>query len=504
MLRIAKKKPLRIHVGRSHLLVGFMVLFLCSCAYIWNDINSFHNSLKEQLKATSSVLSYSLVPSLDFKDDQDARKVLMSLASNSEITNALVYDNNDKIFATYGEVELKTNDLVQNIKNDGVMFENKYYFQNSILSNGQTIGRLVLVSKLTKLEEQYKNYFFIVLLVTAMGMILTLIVSNKVKTTLSSPIEGLLKLVKKISITGEYSTKDNEISEIESDILEIENLSAEFANMMGQIHHRDQTIIQSNLELESRVELRTAELMQVQNELNQSARLSALGEMASGIAHEINNPLAIILGKISIFKSKMDQGTLTNDEILVHINKIEQMTSRISKIIRGLKSFSRDGSQDPFEVASLRSIFEDATELCGAKFKGAAVDLKIPDFNQLSIDCRATQIGQVVLNLLNNAFDAIQELPEKWVKVEYELKNERLILKVIDSGPGIPAEIREKMMNPFFTTKGVGKGTGLGLSISIGIIEKHGGKLYVNAECPNTCFVIDMPIRQKTNFDVAS
>ncbi len=109
---------------------------------------------------------------------------------------------------------------------------------------------------------------------------------------------------------------------------------------------------------------------------------------------------------------------------------------------------------------------------------------------------RPTQISQVLLNLLNNSFDAIEERAEKWIRVRFEINSNKkiLIIKVTDSGDGIPNEIVHKMMNPFFTTKDIGKGTGLGLSISKGIIEEHGGHLIYNAQSKNTEFVVELPI----------
>ena len=107
---------------------------------------------------------------------------------------------------------------------------------------------------------------------------------------------------------------------------------------------------------------------------------------------------------------------------------------------------------------------------------------------------RATQLGQVLLNLLNNAFDAVVGLDERWIRINYFLENKHLKIEVIDSGFGIPKEISEKMLQPFFTTKEVGKGTGLGLSISKGIIEDHCGRFYYQEKDQHTCFGIELPI----------
>lgn len=111
----------------------------------------------------------------------------------------------------------------------------------------------------------------------------------------------------------------------------------------------------------------------------------------------------------------------------------------------------------------------------------------------LEVECRPTQISQVILNLLNNAHDAIGSLEEKWVMVSVtEIEND-IEIRVTDSGSGIPEHVRMKIMEPFFTTKPVGKGTGLGLSVSLGILKAHRGSLVVDTESKNTCFVLRFP-----------
>jgi C4-dicarboxylate-specific signal transduction histidine kinase len=112
------------------------------------------------------------------------------------------------------------------------------------------------------------------------------------------------------------------------------------------------------------------------------------------------------------------------------------------------------------------------------------------DFN---IKCRPGELAQVLLNLLNNSYDAVQDLPEKWVRVNLDSFGSTIDIRVTDSGPGIPAEISSKLMQSFFTTKEIGKGTGLGLSISKGIVEAHNGNIRIDNNCKNTCFVVTLP-----------
>jgi PAS domain S-box-containing protein len=228
-----------------------------------------------------------------------------------------------------------------------------------------------------------------------------------------------------------------------------------------------------------------------------SAKLSSLGEMASGIAHEINNPLAVIKGKAYHMLKRLEAGEVNVESLIKELTKIEQNSLRIVKIIKGLRTFSRQGEGDPFQWVPFRNVFEDVIELCNERFKHQGVMLKLSGDVESNILCQETQIAQVLLNLINNAYDAVFKMPEAWVKVHVETTDVSTKISVTDSGNGISDEIAQKIMQPFFTTKEIGVGTGLGLSISKGIVEMHGGKFYLDRECENTRFVIELPLMGK-------
>lgn len=222
-----------------------------------------------------------------------------------------------------------------------------------------------------------------------------------------------------------------------------------------------------------------------------NAKLAALGEMAAGIAHEINNPLMVIVGKTSILKRQILNGEIDQKIIIESLNKIERTTFRISTIINGLKTFSRDAGKDEFKDVKLSKIMDETLVLCQEKFWHKEINLEIKPVPNVTINCRQAQIIQVLINILNNSVDAVKELPERWVQVSFEMRTiDTISIFVTDSGKGIPSEIADKMMQPFFTTKDQGKGTGIALSISKGIVEEHQGQLYLDRECSNTRIVV--------------
>lgn len=230
-----------------------------------------------------------------------------------------------------------------------------------------------------------------------------------------------------------------------------------------------------------------------QRQLLSSNRLATLGEFSTGLAHEINNPLAIIVGKTDILIGMIQDQNYDPVQFCNELTKIHSNSLRISKIIRGLKIFSRDGELDPLELVSLNQILNDATAITADQLKSKNITFRIIPFLDLQIHCRPNQITQVMLNLISNAIDAIESQVSPWIQIEVRVGAEVDIF-VTDSGSGIAPETVKKMMDPFFTTKSAHKGTGLGLSISYGIVKDHNGLLYYNQNSTNTQFVIRLPI----------
>lgn len=237
------------------------------------------------------------------------------------------------------------------------------------------------------------------------------------------------------------------------------------------------------------------QLVEHQSQLMTAAKFSALGEMAGGIAHEINSPLTAILMRAQQMQVLLNRSPIDENQLRHCCKSVELMSIRISKIINGMKKFSRvSDSNQPFESIPLASILDDSFALCAEKFRNTGIQMQfnLPD-EKILISCRAVEISQVILNILNNAADATEGQSDRKILVSVTQKPNSVEIRIADNGPGIKKEVAEKLFEPFFTTKPVGKGTGLGLSISMGLIKGHKGQLRLDTSSSQTCFVIELP-----------
>jgi PAS domain S-box-containing protein len=225
-----------------------------------------------------------------------------------------------------------------------------------------------------------------------------------------------------------------------------------------------------------------------------ASRTSSLGIMASGVAHEINNPLAILRLKVESLRDVFASGKFEPSAGAAICNHMDETIDRISKIVSGLRAFARDATLDPVQAMSVKNLIEDTTLFCNERFRLFSVRLEVPAIDEnLAIECRHIELSQALMNLLNNAFDAVSTLTDKWIRLEIEDKGDQILISVINAGDPVSEDIREKIFDPFFTTKAIGKGTGLGLSVARGLIENHEGTLFLDHHSQNPKFTIKLP-----------
>lgn len=235
-------------------------------------------------------------------------------------------------------------------------------------------------------------------------------------------------------------------------------------------------------------------LQELQNDLIQSGKLAAIGEISTSIAHEINNPLFVIQGRISKLRKMIENDQLDKKQMVDYLDNVDEMQKRIVHIINGLSSFTRDSRFELEEDFNVSEILSDLNVFLGERLKTHKVKFEIHDKSEgAKLKAKRVEFSQIMINLVSNAIDAIQDLPERWVKIETSAHDGELSIRVTDSG-NIPRDKIGKLFKPFYSSKPSGKGTGLGLSISRRIVERYNGSLILDLEADNTCFVVTFPI----------
>ncbi|MGV6396171.1 ATP-binding protein [Pseudomonas caspiana] len=300
--------------------------------------------------------------------------------------------------------------------------------------------------------------------------------------------------------------------------------------------------------LEERVEQRTLEFKlasealqheiderkQLENQLVQSEKLASLGQLAAGVAHEINNPIGFIssnLGSLETYFGQLllmldayegSEATQQSDEVReqlramrhrieldylkedvpVLIKETKDGVARVGKIVKDLKNFSRVDTNQEWQWSDLRQEIESTLNIVANEIKYKADVVR--DYATLpQIECLPSQINQVIMNLVVNAVQAMGA-ERGTITLRGDTSGDRIWLEVADNGSGMSLETQQKIFDPFFTTKAIGKGTGLGLSLSYGIVQKHRGTITVSSEQGvGTTFRIELPIRQTKALDTA-
>jgi chemotaxis family two-component system sensor kinase Cph1 len=224
-----------------------------------------------------------------------------------------------------------------------------------------------------------------------------------------------------------------------------------------------------------------------------AAKMASLGEIASGVAHEVNNPLAIITSICLRIKQQMNESSIEPAEMKSFVEQIHETSLRISKIINSLNFFLGNDAISHIEVVPISKILKEVESVSVEKLNIVGCDLLLNMQRDFEIKCRPVNIAQLLMILLNNSVDAIRDLPSPWIKIDVVEAGPNLQVRFMDSGKGIPKELHSRMMDPFVTTKPGGKGAGLGLSMARKIVEEHSGKISFDASSENTCFIIELP-----------
>ncbi|MDY6939573.1 MAG: ATP-binding protein [Cyanobacteriota bacterium] len=404
--------------------------------------------------------------------------------------------------------------------------------------------KLVIVKPISDIEgisNRIFNLIFIYIIITTIICIAVVYyLFNKIS------IEPLRELADRIQKMGQLAIagrteRMKDLSEARHDrifINEIKRVSDTFYQMFDRLQHSQEKLENYNQNLETQIEARTQELIDknsslqltleelksTQSQLIQTEKMSSLGRLVAGVAHEINNPISFIKGNVYYIKNytqdllelidlyraglseqidarmKEVEYDFLKEDLLKATDSMAVGTDRIEEIVRSLKNFSRVDESEVKHVDLHQGIENTLLILRYQIKKGVKI---IKNYGSIpSIECYPAQINQVFMNLLANALDALIEAEVRsktiWISTRHVDESEHQAVEVVirDNGPGIPPDLQAKIFDPFFTTKPIGKGTGLGLAICYQIVHKHNGRIALHSEPDRgTTFTVTLPIR---------
>ncbi len=404
-----------------------------------------------------------------------------------------------------------------------VKIGDRFYLGETVTLSGlnNTELQLVVLASLEPLERANQQFGIAIILFSLLGVAIAIAVGYGVSSLIATRITAVSNVIEKIA-NGDLESK---VPVTYND--EIDNLAIGLNLMAEQLAERDRKLTNQMQQLEETLQ----KLSTTQVQLIQSEKMSSLGQMVAGIAHEFNNPVSFIYGNVDyaieyvddllaalrVYQQEYPNPTPFVEETLAKIEldfvvedlhkllkSLKNGATRIRDLVKNLRTFSRldqTGTKAvnlPENIEATLSLLQHRlhpTELEGESKKKEIEIVK--EYGDLpAVNCNSGQLNQVFVNIINNAIDFLEKTENPQIKITTEATDSGWVkIKIADNGPGMTEPVRQKVFNPFFTTKPVGSGTGLGLSVSYSIVvEYHGGQLScISAPGEGTEFIIEIP-----------
>lgn len=459
-----------------------------------NDYFIFKKVSVKNFETIARILSRNLSTCLAFKDKDECQRVLSTIQQEENVLKAVVVDSGQETITQY--VRPVSGNIEHLFHFDKKDFE--YEIEDKVIrstypifDNGVYEGRLFIVADFDMFEIFGKRHALAFLVIVIVSFLIGLVLSGHLQRKITQQINLILKTMHKISRSKSYNLRIHQNPDWKKiDVTEFRQLADSFDDLIQQVETRDMYVHKQNRNLEKVVEEKVQEVLR-------TAELASLGEMAGGVAHEINNPLTIIKSSTRILQKLLQKDKFDQVTFKEFLDNIDVTVDRIAKIVAGLRNISRSSGGEEKTECRYADIFNDVLDVAESKFKSRGIEMHkkySPEEANKKFMANRVQLSQVLVNLLNNSFDAIADTNDPWINLEVKIQADNIQLIVTDSGAGIPLKVREKMFNPFFTTKEIGKGTGIGLAISKSMVEKMDGKFFYNEQCLNTSFIVQLPV----------
>jgi len=517
------------------LLVSIVVI---SGYLIQRQSEAFRRELETKGETMICILAMQAESGVLFESAYELDELLERLAVFEDVQAAMIFNKEQKLLARIGQWNLETGTVIAGwIDRNDPLHSQFYYVRDSSgrefielnhpvlfriekldrenlgitggidqsLSHGvetEEIGAVKLILSLDNVNKAITEAQTAAIVLTVVVTVLTIMILAFIVQFITKPVKMLVEVTDQVS-RGDLGQR---VDLGQND--EIGQLGQTFNRMIESLKESRDEIEEYNRTLEEKIILRTRELEQAQSQLIQSEKMSAIGQLAAGVAHELNNPLGGILGYAQFALEKMKKTDADGvdarqwDSYIRYLTDIESQSRRCKAIVQNLLRFSRSSRTTAFDDVNINVIIEDTITFVEHQLHMSQIELKVDlDPHLPLVKGSAGQLQQVFTNLIINAMHA--SAPESTISVTTRFSpalgefGGTVEIKFEDQGCGISPENLTKIFEPFYTTKEVGKGTGLGLSVSYGIIREHGAEIKVDSVMgEGTVLTIIMPVQK--------
>jgi two-component system NtrC family sensor kinase len=530
---------------RTKFALPISVILVCSIlvvsAYlIQRQEDGFRHGLEENGKTIVRILAMQAESGVLFEDRQELEELLQKFTIFENIRCAIIYNREGEVLSQMGEWDEAATTRIREIGHAGdpdASLCSDYYVEDAAgdvyidmnypvmsrvekldrenlgITGGidpslartfvrEHLGDIRLVLSLESVNKSIAEARLAAILLTLVVAIGTILFITFFIRFVTKPVKMLVDVTDQVA-RGDLGQRVH-IKQLD----EIGQLANTFNKMIESLQQSRNEIEDYNRTLEEKIIQRTLELEEAQAQLIQSEKMSAIGQLAAGVAHELNNPLGGILGYAQFALEKMKKKSTDEpvdkevSSFIRYLSDIETQARRCKAIVQNLLRFSRSRRDTDFEAIDVRSIIEDTVTFVEHQLHMNQIELNLEfDAYLPNIQGNGGQLQQVFTNLIINAMHA--SVPETSITIKSRYSpalgefGGAVELQFIDQGSGIEPENIKKIFEPFFTTKEVGKGTGLGLSVSYGIIKDHGGEIKVDSVVGRgTIFTLILPVQK--------
>lgn len=476
--RFLGTRPLQIKLVGLVSLVILTAVFGVSAALTTTLTARTEKLLEERATSLTTVMATLVSPAIEFEHLEAATERLQALAKSPDAVSAAVYAPDGTILVHWGSL-FPTPALKLPVSSPSRQSDGNHLLVG-VPVGGELRASLIIAFSRGEQERQTSAILEAALLTSGALLPIMILLGFLVATSIVRPIRTMTAIADAIARGDRVA-----LSQLPSDrVDESGTLARAFHRLLMQ-EHEHQALLEARVEERTRalqqaneeLALRLRQLAEAQEQLVQTGKMAAVGQLAGGVAHEINNPLAVILG----FAQGMDRRVPEGDPLRLPVSSIVREALRCKNLVQELLTFSRIGKKT-FENVDLNGLLRSTLVLIEARARTQGVRI-IQDFEDSLpiLQGNKTQLQQVLVNLGTNALDVMKGGGTLTVRTQ-RLGSGNVCLEVGDTGGGIPEEVRSRIFEPFFTTKPVGEGTGLGLSLVYEIIQQHRGSIEVDSQ----------------------